>query len=128
MNVRHLHRIIAGAATVAALIFGTWSVGAEDVVELRLRGRYYTEPATVNITVAVEPDAANRTLRIEADGERLFRSTELELDGEKARRLHTIEFKNLPAGHYIVRAHVLSGSHVRGLAEGLLVVGDPGSE
>ena len=128
MNVRHLHGIIAGGAVAAALFLGTWSAGAQDVVELRIRGRYFTEPATVSITVTVEPDAANRALRIEADGERLFRSTQMELDGENARRLHTIQFKNLPAGHYVVRARVLSRGDVRGLAEDLLVVGDPGSD
>jgi hypothetical protein len=130
VGVRTLRRVICGAA-VAALVsssFGSWLAAAQDVVEIRLRGRYFTDPATIRITVAVEPDAANRALRIEADGDRLFRSTEVMLEGESGQRIHTVEFKNLPAGNYTIRAAVLSGRNVRGAAEEFLVVGDPGNQ
>lgn len=79
---------------------------AQDVVVLRLRGRFFSEPATIRITVAVEPDAQNRTLVVQADGDHLFRSSQVALDGENGQRVHTVEFKNLPAGYYIVRAEV----------------------
>lgn len=118
-------RIIPAAIIAAACLLAPLTLDADDVVELRLRGRYYSEPATIRITVAVEPNAANRALRIEADGDRLFRSSEVRLSGENARRIHTIEFKNLPAGYYTVRAAVLSNASVRGAAEDSLIVGDP---
>jgi hypothetical protein len=91
-------------------------IAAADVVEIHLNGHYYSEPATVRITVAVEPDEANRTLRIEADGDNLFRSTEVTLNGNDEKRLHTVEFKNLPAGVYELRAEVLSSTEVRATA------------
>jgi hypothetical protein len=103
--------VTAALLTVAAL-----NIGASDVVEIRLHGRYYSEPATVQITVAVEPDHANRVLRVEADGDRMFRATEVTLSGELDKRLHVVEFKNLPAGEYELRAEVLSRDAVRGLA------------
>jgi hypothetical protein len=112
---------------LAVLIAGT-SIPAQDVVAIRLRGRYFSEPATVRITVAVEPDERNRTLVIQADGDRLFRSSELELAGENGKRIHTFEFKNLPAGYYTIRAEVHSTARIRGAAEELLVVGDPGEQ
>jgi hypothetical protein len=121
-----LRRVILGAATVASLGVGSSLVAAQDVVEIRLRGRYFTDPATLRVTIAVEPNEDNRTLRIEADGDRLFRSSEVVLDGEAGKRLHTIEFKNLPAGHYTIRAAVLSSRDVRGAVEDFIVVGDPG--
>jgi hypothetical protein len=99
---------------------------AGEVVEIRLRGHYFAEPATVQITVAVEPDAANRVLRVEADGDRLYRSTEVALSGEGDKRLHTVEFKNLPAGDYELRAEVLSSERVRGMASQELVVAGVG--
>lgn len=103
--------------TVTLLGATVMSGTAADVVELRLNGRYYSEPATVQIVIAVEPDAANRLLRIEADGDRLYRATELTLDGQDEKRLHVVEFKNLPAGWYELRAAVLSTtSDVRGMA------------
>src|SRR5690606_3402290 len=83
-------RLLLTAAVLAAAIVGG---RAADIVEIRVSGRYFSEPATVRITVAVEPDAANRTLRIEADGDRLYRSTEVTLEGATEKRLHTIEFK-----------------------------------
>jgi hypothetical protein len=118
-------------AAIAAVIISacaTLAAGAQEVVEIRLRGRYYPEPATVRLTVTVEPDQSNRTLVVQADGDRLYRSSEVPLDGDKEQRIHTVEFKNLPAGNYVLRAEVHSSQAVRGVAEELLVVGDPGDQ
>jgi len=101
---------------------------AGEIVEIRLRGHYFAEPATVQVTVAVEPDAANRVLRVEADGDRLYRSTEVELSGDADKRVHTVEFKNLPAGAYELRAEVLSSDKVRGMATQELVVSGLGGQ
>ena len=123
MNVRTTFVILAAAALIGTSALHTF---AADVVEIRLRGHFFTEPATLQITIAVEPDAANRTLRIEADGDKLFRSTELKLEGESDKRIHTVEFKNLPAGSYELRAEVLSQDKVRGMAtQELFVSGGP---
>jgi hypothetical protein len=113
---------------LAALIgvIATHTTSTQDVVEIHLRGRYYSEPATIRLTVAVEPDERNRELIVQADGDRLFRSSQRTLEGDKGQRIHTIEFKNLPAGQYVIRAEVRSHAEVRGAAEELLVVGDPG--
>ena len=93
-----------------------------DVVQIHLRGHYFSEPATVQITVAVEPDAANKVLQVEADGDRFFRASRVTLEGEGDKRLHTIEFKNLPAGYYMLRAEVFSQRSVRGQATQELIV------
>jgi hypothetical protein len=111
------HRIVAGIFLSALLVsMGTVPGDAGEVVEIRLYGRYFSEPATVRILVDVAPDAANRALRIEADSETLFRASELELGGADDRRLHTIVFKSLPAGTYTLRAEVWSSTSVRGTA------------
>jgi hypothetical protein len=121
---RTLRHIAATLVGLPLLGLGL-SLDAQDVVKIRLRGRFFAEPATVRITVAVAPDSANRALRVEADGDRLFRSTEVALEGARGQKIHVVEFKNLPAGHYIVRAAVFSNLNVRGAAEDMLVVGDP---
>lgn len=95
---------------------------AADCVGIQIHGHYFSEPATVRLVVTVEPDEANRTLRIEADGDRLFRSTEVNLEGLSEKRLHTVEFKNLPAGAYEIRAEVFSASEMRGMAADVLTV------
>jgi hypothetical protein len=122
----NFRRIIIGAATAAAICLGAAPPAAQDVVEIRLRGRFFNDPATVRITIAVQPNAENRALRIEADGDMMYRSSEVLLEGEHDKRIHTVEFKNLPAGQYTIRAAVLSTEEVRGAAEDFLVVGDPG--
>jgi hypothetical protein len=94
-------------------------------VEIRLSGRYFAEPATVQMIIAVEPDAQNRTLRVEADGDNMFASTEIQLAGDREQRLHTIRFKNLSAGEYTLRAQVLSHTSIRSQAtQEIMVSGD----
>lgn len=95
---------------------------AREVVGIVLHGRYFSEPATVRILVAVEPDIENRSLRIEADSEDLFRASELTLDGAREKRLHTFVFNGLPAGYYTLRAEVRSTSTVRGMATQEVVI------
>ena len=95
---------------------------AKEIVEIRVRGHYYAAPATVSVIVAVEPGQQNRALLVEADGEDYYRSSEIELDGDKEKRLHSIEFKSLPAGEYILRAQVRSKTGIIGRAEAELVV------
>ena len=109
----------------AFLIIGAISAPrspAKEIVEIRVRGHYFAAPATVPITVAVEPGAQNRMLIVEADGDDYFRSSGVELAGEKEKRLHAVEFKSLPAGQYTIRAQVLSKSEVLATAVGGLVV------
>ena len=120
-------RLIAVAVfSVALTTTGARAGHANEVVEILLRGHYFVEPATVQITVAVEPDALNRSLRIEADGERLFRASQLTLNGASEKRMHAVEFKNLPAGNYVLRAEVLGAEDVRGMVEQELVVSGAG--
>jgi hypothetical protein len=112
---------ILSAAFVLA-IGSTTPGSAADVVEIRLNGTYFSEPATVRFMVAVEPHEANRVLWIEADSADLYRASEISLSGVDEKRLHTLSFKNLTAGHYTLRAEVRSSSGVRGMATREVVV------
>ena len=123
---RHIVRSIALILPLVAL---TGSVGsAKDNVEIRLTGRFFAEPATVQLVVAVEPNAENRTLRVEADGDNMFCATEIQLAGAREQRLHTVSFKNLSAGGYTLRAQVLSTSNVRSQAEQEIMVAGDGAD
>ena len=118
--------IVRSLALIIPLVaFAGTSGSAKDNVEIRLNGRFFAEPATVQLIVAVEPNAENRRLRVEADGDSMYRSTEIDLAGDKEQRLHTVEFKNLSAGGYTLRAQVLSTSSIRSQAEQeIMVTGD----
>jgi hypothetical protein len=121
--VIRLHtRFIASILTAFAVAATAVAVHAHETVQIRLRGYYYSEPANVQITIAVEPEANNRTLRVEADGDAMFRSSEVPLNSDDRQRLYTLEFKNLPAGTYTLRAEVLSDKSVVATAEQELLV------
>lgn len=116
---RLLSCAILTAATLTMLpIRGS---GAE-IVQIHLRGHYFSAPATVIVNLAIEPDADNHRLMIEADSARFYRSSELELSGASEKRIHTIQFKNLPEGTYTLRAEVRSRTEIRGQASQELTV------
>ena len=68
------------------------------------------EPATVRLRVTIPPDPANRTLTVAAiaDGFTMRRSDE-QLDGSSP-RTRWLTWADLPAGEYIVLAHVTRGA------------------
>ena len=116
-------RTLARALFASMLIASAATAGdASEIVEIVLHGRYFTEPATVRFMVAVEPNDENRMLRIEADSAEMFWASEMALNGAGEKRLHTITFKNLTAGHYMLRAQVRSANNVRGTATHEVVV------
>jgi len=120
-----VRRRAIGYALTAAFVtaLGSTTPGsASDVVEIVLNGTYFSEPATVRFMVAVEPHEANRVLWIEADSADLYRASEIRLSGAGEKRLHTLTFQNLTAGHYLLRAEVRSSSGVRGTATREVVV------
>ena len=117
-----MRTVILAAAFITVGAMTTPPSPAREIVEIRVRGHYFSAPATVPITVAVEPGAQNRMLVVEADSEDYFRSSGVELAGENEKRLHSVEFKSLPAGEYTIRAEVRSKSDVLGSAVGGLVV------
>jgi len=57
-------------------------------------------PAQVTVRVSVEAAADNRTLRIVAESQDYYRSSEVLIDGKDAAPLQVFEFRNLPPGLY----------------------------
>ena len=121
-----MKRLIAWTLVTALIITAAVSGNAKEVVQIHLRGHFFDEPATVQITVAIEPAADHRLLRIAAAGDEYYRESELTLRGDKDKRLHTVEFKNLPAGAYTLVAEVLSDEELLAKATQDLVVTSTG--
>ena len=110
------HAIVSMFGLLLMLVAGAPRSGtAASVVDLKLSGAYFSEPATLQMTVTVERNDANRTLWIELDGEGMYASSEITLNGANEKRLHQVMFKSLTAGRYSVRAEVRSSTGVRGM-------------
>ena len=92
------------AATVIALLFATPASAGSEPLSLRVTPHVSSAPSTVTVLAYVEPDSANRRLRIEADSGWFYRSSEVELDGDQAPMLTEFRLKSLPSGEYTLKA------------------------
>jgi hypothetical protein len=63
--------------------------------------------ATFRAKVQVQPQAENRLLVIELDGENYFRSTEFALAGASGPKTTWLDIPNVPPGDYILTAAVI---------------------
>ncbi len=60
----------------------------------------------LHATVRVDPRDENRLLRITLDGPLYYASTDVQLDGAEAARVHDMWWRFLPPGEYAVTATV----------------------
>ena len=109
------------AVLVLTAVF-TMPAAAGQPVSIRLTSRALPAPGFLRVLVYVEPDAANRALTLEVDGEPLFRSSEVALAGAKEKRTHQFEVKDLKPGEYVVRAVLRGGGRVRAMSEDKVIV------
>ena len=117
---------VAGA-TLALLIAATAGQGATEKLALRVTPNISCAPSTVTIHATVQPNAANRILSIEADSGGFYRSSEIQLEGDRAPLITQVFLKNLPGGEYIVAAELrdnMGGSTV--VRRTVIVLSAPG--
>lgn len=98
---------IALVVVACVVLTGGASAGARQAVGLRVSPNISLAPATVRVVVTVEPDAKNKELMLEADSGQFYTSSLAQLDGDKAPRLQSFIFKELPAGTYEITARVV---------------------
>ena len=80
------------------------STPASEKLTLRVTPNVSSAPSTVIVKATVARNRDNRWLHIEADSGEFFRSSEIQLDGDKAPVVTEIRLPNLPGGEYIVVA------------------------
>ena len=89
-----------------------------ESVKIAVSPAYAIAPANLRVRVRLEPSAENRTLEIVADGETFYRSSEIDLQGERAPATLEFAFRNVPGGSYQVSA-VLKGQGGRQRAKAI---------
>lgn len=97
-------RVTLAAVTVIALLIATGPTAASEKLILRVTPNVSSAPSTVIVRAYVTPDATNRFLMVEADSGSFYRSSEIQLDGDKAPMLSEFRLASLPSGEYTVSA------------------------
>jgi len=88
----------------------TLRAGGSEPMTLRVSPAVAFAPATLIVRASVEADARNRTVEIVAESPAFYRSSEIQLDGDRAPRTNTFEFRSVPPGTYDVKATLRDSS------------------
>ncbi len=97
-------RIILAVFTAIGLVAATGETTATEKLSLHVTPNVSSAPSTVMVRATIAKDPANRWLSIEADSGSFFRSSAIQLDGDKAPTVTQIRLSNLPSGEYAVSA------------------------
>jgi len=97
-------RFTLAAVTVIGLLAASGETGANEKLTLRVTPNVSSAPSTVVVKTTIAPDAANRWLHIEADSGAFYRSSDIQLEGDKAPAVTEFHLKGLPGGEYTVTA------------------------
>jgi hypothetical protein len=123
-------RFTLAAATVIGLLFATGTTGASEKLSLRVTPNVSSAPSTVMVRAYVTPNPENRWLRIEADSGSFYRSSEIQLEGDKAPMLTEFRLNSLPSGEYTVVAALIDSKGTETVVRRTAIVlsrfGEPG--
>lgn len=86
------------------MLTATLRAGAGETLTMKVSPAVAFAPATLIVRAMIEADSRNRAVEIIAESPGFYRASEIELDGDKAPRTSTFEFRNLPSGTYEVKA------------------------
>jgi hypothetical protein len=82
------------------------ALGAGEKMTMKVSPSVAFAPANLIVRAMVIADADNRAVEIVAESESFYRSSMIQLEGEKAPRTSQFEFRSLPPGTYEVRANL----------------------
>ena len=90
------------ALLVGVMLLAASPLGAGERLAVRVSPTVCFSPANLIVRSTVEADAGNRTLEIAAASDNFYRSSQIQLDGDKAPRVTQMFFRDLPSGSYEV--------------------------
>jgi hypothetical protein len=111
-----------GWALLIAFFLGI-HLSAEQAITITARPAVIPAKGSALLKVIVERNATNRTLIWEVDGLAFYRSSTIPLEGTSAARSYFFTLRDLPGGHFDVRARVVRSDNTEALAETRIVVG-----
>jgi hypothetical protein len=102
MNVR-----VYGMCLFTLTVAPTTFAAAKEPLSIRVSPAVAFAPANLIIQTRIDPDPYNRALEIVAESEAFYRSSTVQLEGDRAPKTTLFEFRSLPPGEYEVRASVI---------------------
>jgi hypothetical protein len=99
-------------AFVACLALTAISASGGEQLKIAVSPLHAFAPSNLNIRARVVPNADNRTLEVIAESSGFYRSSQIQLEGERSPASIMFEFRGLPGGEYQVYA-ILSDSRGR---------------
>ena len=77
---------------------------AQPGLSVSVNPRFTFQPGNARVKVAIDQNADNRSLRIEADGPDFYTGSVRQLEGASSPRVQLIALKALPPGNYVITA------------------------
>jgi hypothetical protein len=84
--------------------------GAGDKLAMRCSPAVSFAPANLVVRAFIEANADNRILEIVAESGDFYRSSVIQLDGDRAPHTNQFEFRSLPPGNYEIVATLVGSS------------------
>jgi hypothetical protein len=89
------------------MLVTTLPMGAGERISVKVSPAVAFAPANLVVRAMIEADQENRAVEIIAESPDFYRSSQIQLEGDRAPRTSTFEFRSLPPGTYEVRALLL---------------------
>jgi hypothetical protein len=104
--------------------------GERDRLAIRVSPAVCFAPANLVVRATIAADSDNRAVEITAESPDFYRSSEVQLDGERAPRTTLFEFRSLPSGTYEVTATLRgsSGTEIASVRRQVNVIASGGSD
>lgn len=99
-----------GILLLGAIGTATYAGADEERIVLKVSPAVSFAPANLVVRATIPADAANRAVTIVAESQDFYRSSDVQIDGDRGPRTSVVEFRSLPRGYYDVRAILRDGS------------------
>jgi hypothetical protein len=110
LSVPEAEMIRMTLALSALLSLTSISASGGEQLKLAVSPSYSFAPSNLRIRVRVVPNAENRALAVVAESGDLYRSSEIQLEGDHAPATTTFEFRGLPSGDYEILAALVDSA------------------
>jgi hypothetical protein len=86
------------------LMAGSMTLSGSEPLKIRVSPSVSFAPAFVRVQATIAIDADNRAVEITADSGDFYRSSRIQVEGDRAARTNIFDFPGLPSGEYEVTA------------------------